>query len=323
MKINLIKWELVKPGSKVDLNFVKSNHTMPSYYIKNDIDLNNFTVYNPLTGLIENYNLSKQDIVEVDIDKKSDSNYNYPKPNIDIDEMVVFNEAINTPQYLFTSEKIFKIKDFDSNFKTCTLFSINNKFILHNIHWDDITPISSIFNLNNIINENEIGLKFKSKTITVGNYQLYIKNDKYRKFMIIIVFDINTREYGISLIDTRFIFPNFMDQLDLVERKINKCFILILQKSYPESIPEKGETYTRIDMEKDGMLVGKKFKFNNLSCLYDLYFNNIFTDPSNNIFANKEEAKNAAMDRQKKIKSVMSCMNKFDKYCQRKDESLK
>lgn len=304
MKIDLIKWDRVKPGSRVDLSFLKWDNVLPSYYIKHDEDLNNFTVYIPLTGNIESYNLTMNDFIEVDIDKTHRIGPIYPEPKVN--EIVVFNELINNPNYSFNPEKFFRIKDWDNKTKTCTLISEKSKFILHNIHWKDITPISSIFKLDNIIDEDEINnLSFNSISNTFGDYHLYIKNDKYRKFIIIIVFDIFTREYGMNLIDTnnRSEIYDFNNYKDYIGSQISDCFEQIINKHYSKSMPNKGETYFRVNLEEDGMITKRKFKFKSWTCLYDLYFDNIFTHDE------------ADYGLQKRMESVKSDLKDFNKYC--------
>lgn len=309
MKIDLIKWDKVKPGSRIDISFLKWNNVMPSYYIKNDEDLNNFTVYNSLTGEIESYNLSiQQDLIEVDIDKTHRIGPIYPEPKVN--EIVVFNDLINNPNYSFNSEKFFRIKDWDDKNKTCTLISEKSKFILRNIHYNDITSISSIFHLDNIIDKDEINsLSFNSISSTFGDYHLYIKNDKYRKFIIIIVFDIFSREYGIDLISTNDRYEIY-DFKDFIESPISVCFEQILKNFYSKSMPNKGVIYHRIDLEKDELFVERKFKFKSWTCLYDLYFNNIFTD---------EEVCTNSSDMRKKIESVKTVMIEFNKCCHNMD----
>lgn len=310
MKIDLIKWDEVKPGSKVDLNFIewmKWKDKLTTYYIKNDSDLNAFTVYNPLTGDIESYNLTMQDVLEVNnIDnRKRETKYREP----DVNDIVVFKEVIENPEYSFTPKKFFRIKDWDDESKTCTLISIKNKFILRNIHWSDISSISGIFNLDNIIDADEMNsLSFNSISSTFGNnYHLYIKNDKYRKFIIIIVFDVNTREYGASLIDT-----TYQDESHnfkgFIESEISICFEKILKKFYSNPMPKKREVYSRIDWKNDELLVDMKFKFKSWTCLYDLFFNNIFT--------NRKPYKITDSMR-KRIESVKKDLKDFDAYCQK------
>lgn len=311
MKIDLIKWNEVKPGSKVDLNFIewmKWKDKLTTYYIKNDSDLNAFTVYNPLTGDIESYNLTMQDVLEVNNidDKKRETKYREP----DINDIVVFKEVIENPEYSLTPKKFFKIKDWDDESKTCTLISIKNKFILRNIHWSDISSVSSIFNLDNIIDADELNsLKFNSISSTFGNkYHLYIRNDKYRKFLIIIVFDVDTREYGINLIDTSHRDESH-DFKNYIESMISICFDQILNKFHSKPMPKRREVYSRINIKNDESLVEMKFKFKSWTCLYDLFFDNIFKNT---------DVYNIGMDKQKRIESVETDLKSFDAYCQKR-----
>lgn len=311
MKIDLIKWDNVKPGSKVDLNFVewmKWKDKLTTYYIKNDSDLNAFTVYNPLTGDIESYNLTMQDVLEVNNidDKKRETKYREP----DVNDIVVFKEVIENPEYSLTPKKFFKIKDWDDKSKTCTLISIKNKFILRNIHWSDISSVSGIFNLDNIIDADELNsLKFNSISSTFGNkYHLYIRNDKYRKFLIIIVFDVDTREYGINLIDTSHRDESH-DFKNYIESMISICFDQILNKFHSKPMPKRREVYSRINIKNDESLVEMKFKFKSWTCLYDLFFDNIFKNT---------DVYNIGMDKQKRIESVETDLKSFDAYCQKR-----
>lgn len=321
MKIDLIKWDNVKPGSKVDLkfNFIRGNNGhISTYFIKHDYDLNNFTVYNPLTGEIESYNLTKTNFVEVNNidDREYETNHNdFDINNIDVNDIMIFNEVIKDPTYELSPEKFFRIKNWDNKNKTCSLISLKSKFILHNIHWSDISPISGIFNLDSIIDADEMNnLKFNSISSTFSNnYHLYIRNDKYRKFIIIIVFDVDTREYGASLIDTSYQDESF-DFKNYIESDISSvCFYQILNKAHSKPMPKRREVYHRIDWKNDESLVKMKFKFKSWTCLYDLFFDNIF---------NNTEIYNISSDMRKRIESTETDLKSFDTYCQRKIKGL-
>lgn len=161
-KIDEIEWDKVKPGSRVDLNFIKWKKVISTYFIRNDHDLNNFTVYNPLSGEIESYNLTKKDFIEVNNIDDREHETNYKDPNVN--DIMIFNK---NPEYALTPEKFFKIKNWDNETKTCSLISIKGEFILHNIHWSDISSISGIFNLDNIIDADEMNsLSFNSISST-------------------------------------------------------------------------------------------------------------------------------------------------------------
>lgn len=312
MKIDLIKWDKVKPGSRVDLNFIKWKKVISTYFIRNDHDLNNFTVYNPLSGEIESYNLTKKDFIEVNNIDDREHETNYKDPNVN--DIMIFNESIKNPEYALTPEKFFKIKNWDNETKTCSLISIKGEFILHNIHWSDISLISGIFNLDNIIDVDEMNsLSFNSISSTFENiYHLYIKNDKYRKFLIIIVFDVDTREYGINLIDTSHQDESH-DFKNYIESEISICFDQILNKFHSKPMPKRREVYHRIDWKNDESLTEMKFKFKSWTCLYDLFFDNIF---------NIREAYNISSDMRKRIESTETDLKSFDAYCQRKIKGL-
>lgn len=312
MKIDLIKWDKVKPGSRVDLNFIKWKKVISTYFIRNDHDLNNFTVYNPLSGEIESYNLTKKDFIEVNNIDDREHETNYKDPNVN--DIMIFNESIKNPEYALTPEKFFKIKNWDNETKTCSLISIKGEFILHNIHWSDISSISGIFNLDNIIDVDEMNsLSFNSISSTFeNNYHLYIKNDKYRKFLIIIVFDVDTREYGINLIDTSHQDESH-DFKNYIESEISICFDQILNKFHSKPMPKRREVYHRIDWKNDESLAKMKFKFKSWTCLYDLFFDNIF---------NIRETYNISSDMRKRIESTETDLKSFDAYCQRKIKGL-
>lgn len=311
MKIDLINWDNVKPGSRVDLKFKfirGDNGHISTYFIKHDYDLNNFTVYNPLTGEIESYNLTKTNFVEVNNidDREHETNHNdLDINNIDVNDIMIFNEVIKDPTYELSPEKFFRIKNWDNKNKTCSLISLKSKFILHNIHWSDISPISGIFNLDSIIDADEMNnLKFNSISSTFSNnYHLYIKNDKYRKFIIIIVFNIYTREYGASLIDTTYQDESH-DFKGFIESEISICFEKIFKKFYSNPMPKRREVYSRIDWKNDELFTAMKFKFKSWICLYDLYFDNIFpnTEPHNIILND---------DMRKRIDSVKKGFERF------------
>lgn len=308
MKIDLVKWDNVKPGSRIDINFIKWKKVISTYFIRNDYDLNNFTVYNPLYGEIESYNLAKKDFIEVNNIDDREHETNYKDPNVN--DIIVFNESIKNPEYALTPEKFFKIKNWDNETKTCSLTSIKGKFILHDIHWSDISSISGIFKLDNIIDVDEINsLRFNSISSTFeNNYHLYIRNDKYRKFLIIIVFDVDTREYGASLIDTTHQDKSF-DFKNYIESDISVCFDQILNKFHSKPIPKRREVYSRIDWRNNESLVEMKFKFKSWTCLYDLFFDNIF---------NNTEIYNISTDMGKRIESTETDLKSFDAYCQKR-----
>ena len=321
MKIDLIKWDKVKPGSRVDLNFI-NYQTIPTYFIKYDHDLNNFTVYNPLSGQIENHYLT---IKDHQIDNIDDRECEFEFYNPDVNDIIVFNEAIKNTEYelnpekfakikYLDPEKFFKIKNWNNETKTCTLISIKNKFILRNIHWSDISPIYSIFNLDNLITTDEINnLTFNSVSSQFSNYHLYIRNDKYRKFIIVVVFDVITREYGINLIDTTiYQDEESYDFKNYIESEITNCFEQILKKYHPIPMPQKREVYFRVDLKNDESLVQMKFKFKSWTCLYDLVFDNIFPNKVLDI------EKKIGIDRQKRIESVEKDLKNFDAFCQKK-----
>lgn len=328
MNLELVKWEMVKPGSRIDIVPLNLKNMMPSYFVKYDDDLNEIVVYDTYSGNLEHYNLSlDKNKIDIDIDsfynKLYDSKYPDPNPCILTDKdyiiqlkedpFVVFKESIKYPS--FDSKKIFKLIDRDDETKTCTISSVLGKFILHNIHLKDITMIENIFDFDNIIDEYEVDkLKFNTIKCECGDYHLHIKNDKYHKFIIIIVYNTFTRKYGINFISTKGVKESTTLKYT-IKNQIEYCFDQIFNNKNEDNyfrrrIPYEGEEYFRLKEmdDKDKIVLEENAKFNisRWSCLFDLYFGNIF---------DKEEYdKNMLFpDYKKKIYKLKSRMKIFNK----------
>lgn len=331
MKLNLVNWEMVKPGSRMEIVTSNLANMMSSYFVRYDNDLYEIVVYNTYSGELEHYNLSlDKNKIDVDIDSFYINlrNSEYPDPDepciltdngyifqLKEEPFVVFKESIKYPASL-NSKKIFKLIDrFDGTTKTCNIYSVLGKFILHDIHLKDITMIENIFDLDNIMDKYEVDkLKFNTITSEFGIYHLHIKNDKYHKFIIIIVYDTFTRKYGINFISTKGVKESTTLKYT-IKNQIEYCFDQIINNKNEDNyfrrrIPYKGEDYLRLKEmdDKDKIVLEENAKFNisRWSCLFDLYFGNIF---------DKEEYdKNMLFpDYKKKIYKLKSRMKIFNK----------
>ena len=315
MKLKYINWEKVEPGTIFGIKNTFGglyssdmvNYKYYYYFIKYDDTLNELVFYNVLDECLERIIIKSAycDDIEFDILSGTYSyfdkpKYKYLKEGLSKNQLVIFKDTIlKRNKSISKKYEFFKITKLKANI--CDLESISKGFKLKNIDINSITTPSKIFkfkkenliNMNGIVN---IGIvNYKSK-----NFNLVIKIDECHRNIFVLVYDDITKKYSIQLLKPDILIKINSELLsrfnsisiinDCIEKNINMC-IDSIENGYPNFILNKGDEYKRFNY-KTNEEEEVKFNLKDISCFYDLYFENLFDIDQEIDDCEKESIKN-------------------------------